>query len=90
MEIRLLGLDIVNSLWPSDAIWRKWTWTTVVQVMACHLFGTKPLPESTILLLIEPLGTHLDEIWIIKTFYFKKICFKMLSAILFKPQCVKP
>ena len=26
-----------NSLRPSDAIWRQWSWTTLVQVMACCL-----------------------------------------------------
>ena len=59
-------------------------------LLAYHRFGAKSLPESTILLLIEPLITHFGEIWIIKAFYFKKIFFKMLSAILFKPQCVNP
>ena len=34
-----------SSMWPSDTI-RHWTsWSTLVQVMVCHLFGTKPLPE---------------------------------------------
>ena len=28
---------IVNSLRPSDAIWRQWSWTTLAQVMACCL-----------------------------------------------------
>ena len=27
----------INSLRPSDAIWRQWTWTTLAQVMACCL-----------------------------------------------------
>ena len=27
----------VNSLRPSDAIWRQWSWTTLAQVMACCL-----------------------------------------------------
>ena len=26
-----------NSLGPSDAIWRQWSWTTLAQVMACFL-----------------------------------------------------
>ena len=25
--------------------WRQWTGSSLVQVMACHLFGAKPLPE---------------------------------------------
>ena len=30
-------LSSVNSLRPSDAIWRQWSWTTLAQVMACCL-----------------------------------------------------
>ena len=32
----LTGIQ-VNSLRPSDAIWRQWSWTTLAQVMACCL-----------------------------------------------------
>ena len=28
---------VLNSLRPSDAIWRQWSWTTLAQVMACCL-----------------------------------------------------
>ena len=28
---------LINSLRPSDAIWRQWSWTTLAQVMACCL-----------------------------------------------------
>ena len=35
----------VNSLWPSHAIWHRMDYSTMVQVMACHLSGAKPLPE---------------------------------------------
>ena len=31
------GWVCVNSLRPSDAIWRQWFWTTLAQVMACCL-----------------------------------------------------
>ena len=34
----------VNSLWPSDATCNRRTWSTLVQVMDCHLFSAKPLP----------------------------------------------
>ena len=30
-------LEPLNSLRPSDAIWRQWSWTTLAQVMACCL-----------------------------------------------------
>ena len=29
--------QLFNSLRPSDAIWRQWSWTTLAQVMACCL-----------------------------------------------------
>ena len=29
--------NTLNSLRPSDAIWRQWSWTTLAQVMACCL-----------------------------------------------------
>ena len=35
----------VSSLWPCNAIWWHKCWWTLVQVMACCLFGTKLLPE---------------------------------------------
>ena len=35
----------LNSSPPSAAYMRQWTESSLVQVMACRLFGTKPLPE---------------------------------------------
>ena len=29
--------SVINSLWPSDAIWRHRSWSTLAQVMACCL-----------------------------------------------------
>ena len=34
-----------NSSPPSATYMRQWTRSTLVQAMACHLFGVKPLPE---------------------------------------------
>ena len=34
-----------NSSSPSAAYMRQWTVSTLVQIMACRLFGAKPLPE---------------------------------------------
>ena len=36
----------VNSMWSSDAIQSQPSRSTLVQVLACRLFGAKPLPES--------------------------------------------
>ena len=30
---------VINSLWPSDAIWRQKSWSTLAQVMACCLMA---------------------------------------------------
>ena len=42
-----LGMTLVfiNSLRPSDAYIRHWTGSSMVQIMACRLFGAKPLSE---------------------------------------------
>ena len=36
----------INSSPPGAAYMLQWTGSSLVQVMACHLFGTKPLPET--------------------------------------------
>ena len=35
----------INSLWSSDVIWLHGTLSSLVQVMACHWYAMKPLPE---------------------------------------------
>ena len=37
ISVRSIANVPVNSLRPSDAIWRQWSWTTLAQVMACCL-----------------------------------------------------
>ena len=37
-----------NSTSPSAAYMHLWTGLALVQVMACHLFGTKPSPEPVL------------------------------------------
>ena len=34
----------LNSLWPRDAICHHAAWSSLVQVMACHLFGAESFP----------------------------------------------
>ena len=36
-----------NSLRPSDAYMRRWTGSWLVQIIACRLFGAKPLSEPS-------------------------------------------
>ena len=68
---------------PSAACMRWWTGSTLVQMMACRLFGAKPLSEpcNAGILSIGPLGTNFSEIWIaILTFSFNKMLLKVSSA----------
>ena len=38
VQVVLIKLELVlNTLWPSDAIWRRRYWSTLVQVMTCCL-----------------------------------------------------
>ena len=51
---------VINSSPLSAAYMRQWTGSTLVQVMACHLFGTKPLPEPTLAYcLLDPFRNNL-------------------------------
>ena len=46
---RLCRVGVKVSI-PNEAYARQWTWSSLVQAMAGHLFGAKPLPE--------PMLTH--------------------------------
>ena len=37
--------SLVNSFLPGAAYMRHWVGSALVQIMACRLFGAKPLPE---------------------------------------------
>ena len=64
-------LNSFISLCPSDTIWHHSTWSTLIQVMACHLFVTKAFFGSGNSLvplgnrpLTEPVLTEIiDAIW---------------------------
>ena len=65
----------------------------VMQVMACHLCGTIPLPEPVqIYSSIGNVRTNLIEAWIkIQKIFLQRSAFESVcktSAILFQPQCV--
>ena len=74
----------INSSSPSAAYTRQWTESALVQVMACCLFGAKPLPETmqTYCQLDPSLGTNFSYFFFIEilTFSFKKMHLKMLCA----------
>ena len=71
----------VNTLRLSKAYMGQNTRPSLVQMMVCLLFGTKPLSDNAGLLLIRPWGMHLSEICInICWCSFNKMHLKMLSA----------
>ena len=53
----------INSSPPSAACIRRWTGSTLVQIMACRLVGAGPLSDAG-MLFIESLGTNISEILI--------------------------
>ena len=75
------GSQWVNSLRPSDAYMRRWTGSSLVQIMACRLFGAKPLSEPMLEYCNWDLGPNFSEILIgIQPFSFKKLHLKTSSA----------
>ena len=88
-----LGIEMVNSLWPSDALWPCVSWSALVQVMVCHLIIINPLPEPVLICsqFYGPLVTNLCGILIKwkclsppENTYENVVC--KMSAILFRPQ----
>ena len=68
----------VNSSPPSAAYMRHWAGSSLVQVMACRLFGAKPLPEP---MLAFCLMVSWEHNWNgILSFSFKKMQLKMSCA----------
>ena len=73
---------------------RYWTRTSLVQVMACRLFGAKPLPEPMLTYYqLHPYWNKLQwninrnsNNFIVENAYQNLVC--KLSAILCHPQCV--
>ena len=86
--ISLPDAHLFNSSPPSVAYMHLWTGSALVQIMACRMFGTKPLPEINAgLLSIGPLGTHLSEIRIeVQHISFMKMHLK-LSSVKWRPFC---
>ena len=78
-----------------EAEWRLQPRSSLVQIMACRLFGGNPLSEPMMYYCqLDPWEKNFSQIVLeIKTFSFKKIHLKnivwKMSAILSRPQCVK-
>ena len=63
------------------AAWWRQSGPSLVQVMACHLSGTKPLPELTLIYSYPKEQNFFGEIWNkIKMFSVTEIHFQMSSA----------
>ena len=79
-----MGMKLIlrfNSLIPGDAYMRKQIRQSLLQIMACRLFGDKPLSEPILAYCSVDPGNKLHYIWIkIHWFYFKKMHLKMFSA----------
>ena len=74
-----------NSLRPSDTFMLQWTGSTLAQLTACHLYGTKP-PSVLTLLTTGPVVIKFTTIWMkIQTFSVKKIHLKMSAK--WQPDC---
>ena len=86
-----IGEVCVNWLIPSDVYMRWQNRPSLVQIMACCLFGAEPLSEPMVAFCqVGPLGTNFSEILIrIQAFSFKKIRSKMSSAK-WHPFCLGP
>ena len=72
----------VNLLWPRDTILCHTTWSSLIQVISCRLFGTKPLLTYQKLFIVEwthgnKFQTNLNHNTKV---FFEKIHMKMLSA----------
>ena len=56
--------NIINSLRLSDAYERQWNKPSLVQIMACRLFGAKPLSEPVLTCCqLEPKEFYLVKFW---------------------------
>ena len=74
---------VINSLWPSDALWCSRSLPTLIQVMAWSLLGTTPSSERMLTYCqFEPSEINFSKIWIkIQHISFKKMYFKMSAMV---------
>ena len=72
----------LNSSPPSAAYMCQWSGLALVQIMACHLFGTKPLSKPMLgYCQLDPLGTNFSEVLIkAQNFSFMKMHLNVSSA----------
>ena len=92
-EVSCYHDSFFKPLWPSDAIiWYHRTWSTLVQVIACHLEGIRSSPETMLIYCqLDPYKLQ----WNFKEYiifysrrYIENVISKM-ATILFRPHWVK-
>ena len=88
MYSRYRTWSLLNSSPPSAAYMRQWTESALVQVMACHLFGVKPLhkPMLTYCQLNPQEQTSVKFESTYKTFHSRK-CIWEKSSVKWWPFC---
>ena len=66
--------DFLNSSLLSATYMHQWIVSALAQIMACHLFGTKPLSDSVLnYYQMDPWEQILVKFWSkYKTFHYKK------------------
>ena len=70
-------LQRINPWRLGDVIWCHGVWSALVQVMAWHLFGAKPLPEPVLTCCrLDPVEINCMEIWMKYTSYLSRKCIK--------------
>ena len=72
---------LINSLRPSDAYMRRWTGSSLVQILACRLYGDRPLSEPMLEYCYWAFRNKLQ--WNFNrnsNIFIQKIAFKTLSA----------
>ena len=94
MSCGVTGTQWVNSSPPSVACMHQWTGSALVQIMACRLFGAKPLPEPVLtycqLVPWEQTSMNYNQNTklFIHEYAFENVVCKM-AAILFRGRWVK-
>ena len=85
------GRSCLNSLRPSDAYMRRWTGPSSVQIMACRLFGAKPLcwniVDRAFRNKLQWNFNRNSNIFIHEIAFENRVC--EMASILSRPQCVK-
>ena len=79
----------LNSLRPNEAIWHTEMQSTLIKVMTCNLFGTKPLPETALThCQLDPLERISMKVWSKYDNFLSRLCickvvFRMLAICLY-------